>query len=135
DCIVVPSGARVFAGMQPLLAKVGERVRVRIVNLRTMSRPSIHLHGHHVKVVETDGGEIPEAGQWPETTVIVPTGSTRTIEFTAIEGDWVMHCHMLHHVMNQMGHTFGNVIGINTEGLSQKIRKLVPGYRTMGQDG
>ena len=46
-----------------------------------------------------------------------------------------MHCHMLHHVMNQMGHTFGNVIGINTEGLSQKIRKLVPGYMTMGQDG
>ena len=135
DFNIFTMNARAFPGMQPLLAKVGERVRVRIGNLSTMSHHSIHLHGHHFKVVETDGGEIPEAGQWPETTVIVPTGSTRTIEFTAIEGDWVMHCHMLHHVMNQMGHTFGNVIGINTEGLTQKIRKLVPGYMAMGQDG
>ena len=46
-----------------------------------------------------------------------------------------MHCHMLHHVMTQMGHQFGNMIGIKTDGLSEKIRKLVPGYMAMGQDG
>lgn len=46
-----------------------------------------------------------------------------------------MHCHMLHHVMTQMGHTFGNVIGLNTEGLNKKIRKLIPGYMVMGQQG
>jgi hypothetical protein len=135
DFNVFTMNGRSFPGTAPLLAKVGERVRLRIGNLSTMSHHSIHLHGHHFKVVETDGGEIPEAGQWPETTVIVPTGSTRTIEFTAVEGDWVMHCHMLHHVMTQMGHKFGNVIGINTEGLNQKIRKLIPGYMVMGADG
>ena len=81
-------------------------------------------------------GEIPEAGQWPETTVHMPTGSTRTVEFVANEpGDWVMHCHMLHHVMTQMGHDFGNLIGIDTTGLNQKIRKLVPGYMVMGKTG
>ena len=32
---------------------------------------------------ETDGGDIPKSAQWPETTVLVPTGSTRTIEFVA----------------------------------------------------
>lgn len=32
-------------------------------------------------------------------------------------------------------HTFGNLIGIDTAGLNQKIRKLVPGYMVMGQDG
>jgi hypothetical protein len=58
------------------------------------------------------------------------------VEFVAnAPGDWVIHCHMLHHVMTQMGHEFGNVIGINTEGLNQKIRKLIPGYMVMGQDG
>ncbi len=46
-----------------------------------------------------------------------------------------MHCHMLHHVMTQMGHTFGNVIGMNTDGLNKKMRSLVPGYMMMGLDG
>jgi FtsP/CotA-like multicopper oxidase with cupredoxin domain len=136
DFNVFTMNGRSFPGTQPLLAKVGDRVRIRIGNLSTMSHHSIHLHGYYLKVVATDGGEIPEAGQWPETTVHMPTGSTRTIEFVAnAPGDWVMHCHMLHHVMTQMGHQFGNVIGISTEGLNQKIRKLVPGYMTMGQDG
>jgi len=135
DFNVFTMNGRAFPGTQSLLAKVGERVRIRIGNLSTMSHHSIHLHGHNFKAVETDGGEIPETGQWPETTVIVPTGSTRTVEFTANPGDWVLHCHMLHHAMNQMGHTFGNLIGINTGDLSKKIRKLIPGYMVVGQDG
>ena len=48
-----------------------------------MSHHSIHLHGYTFKVVATDGGDIPAAAQWPEVTVHVPTGSTRTIEFIA----------------------------------------------------
>jgi FtsP/CotA-like multicopper oxidase with cupredoxin domain len=136
DFNVFTMNGRSFPGTQALLAKKGERVRIRIGNLSTMSHHSIHLHGYYFKVVATDGGEIPEAGQWPETTVHMPTGSTRTVEFVANEpGDWVMHCHMLHHVMTQMGHTFGNLIGINTEGLNKKIKKQVPGYMVMGQDG
>lgn len=42
---------------------------------------------------------------------------------------------MTHHTMNQMGDEFPNLIGIRTEGLDQKIRKLVPGYMTMGNEG
>ena len=136
DFNVFTMNGRSFPGTAPLLAKVGERVRVRIGNLSTMSHHAIHLHGYNFKVVATDGGEIPEAGQWPETTVHMPTGSTRTIEWVADQpGDWVMHCHMLHHVMTQMGHKFGNVIGVNTDGLTRKIKKLVPGYMAMGADG
>ncbi len=135
DFNIFTMNARAFPGTAPLLAKEGERVRIRLGNLSTMSHHAIHIHGHHFKVVETDGGEVPETAQWPETTVIVPTGSTRTIEFTATQGDWVFHCHMLHHVMNQMGHRFGNVIGVDTTGLNQKIKKLIPGYMAMGTDG
>jgi FtsP/CotA-like multicopper oxidase with cupredoxin domain len=136
DFNVFTMNGRSFPGTQPLLAKTGERVRIRFGNLSSMSHHPIHLHGYNFKVVATDGGEIPAAGQWPETTVLVPTGSTRTIEFTAhTPGDWVLHCHMLHHVMTQMGHQFGNVIGMNKDGLNEQVRKLVPGYMTMGQDG
>lgn len=136
DFNVFTINGRSFPGTAPLLAQQGERVRIRIGNLSTMSHHAIHLHGFQFKVTATDGGEIPPAGQWPETTVHVPTGSTRTIEFVADEpGDWVMHCHMLHHVMTQMGHKAGNFIGIDTSGLNQKIRPLVPGYMAMGEAG
>ncbi len=136
DFNVFTMNARSFPGTQTLVAKKGERVRLRLGNLSAMSHHSIHLHGAIMKVVATDGGEIPEAHQWPEVTVHVPTGSTRTVEFIASEpGDWVLHCHMLHHAMTQMGHKFGNFIGIDKRGLDEKISGLVPGYMTMGDTG
>jgi len=136
DMNVFTFNGRCFPGTEAMLAKKGDKVRIRIGNLSTMSHHAIHLHGSIFTVTATDGGQIPEAGQWPEITVHVPTGSSRTVEFIANEpGDWVMHCHMLHHVMTQMGHRFGNIIGINTGGLNKKISKLVPGYMTMGEAG
>jgi Multicopper oxidase len=67
----------------------GTKRRIRLGNLSAMA----------------DGGSISEAAQWPETTVLVPVGSIRTVEFIANNpADWAIHCHMTHHVMNQMGH-------------------------------
>ncbi|HWB98738.1 MAG TPA: copper oxidase [Bryobacteraceae bacterium] len=136
DFNVFSFNGRSFPGTEAMVAQVGERVRVRIGNLSTMSHHSIHLHGYHFKIVATDGGDIAPSAQWPETTAFIPTGSTRTFELVADEpGDWVMHCHMLHHVMTQMGHTFGNFIGVDTTGLNKKVRPLVPGYMAMGDTG
>jgi hypothetical protein len=128
--------ARAFPGTAPLVVKTGQRVRIRFGNLSAMEHHPIHLHGYRFKVTDTDGGPIPTAGQWPETTVLVPTGSTRTIEFVADEpGDWAMHCHMTHHVMNQMGHGLPNLIGVDPGNLDEKVERLLPGYMTMGQTG
>ena len=105
---------RAYPGTAPLLAKLGDRVRIRFGNLSAMDHHPIHIHGHAWKVVEADGGSISEAAQWPGTTVLVPVGSTRTVEFIANNpGDWAMHCHMTHHVMNQMGHGLPNIVGID----------------------
>ncbi|HEY8902119.1 MAG TPA: copper oxidase, partial [Chthoniobacterales bacterium] len=136
DFNLLTINGRVFPGTDPLVAKLGERVRIRIGNLSAMDHHPIHLHGYQFRITGTDGGEIPESAQWPETTVLVPTGSTRTIEFVADEpGDWAMHCHMTHHVMNQMGHGFPNMIGVNPGKLDSKVQRLLPGYMTMGQSG
>lgn len=136
DFNVLTFNAKAFPGTAPLICKTGERVRIRLGNLSMMSHHAIHLHGYYFRVTETDGGVISPAGQWPETTVLVPTGSTRTVQFTADNpGDWALHCHMLHHVMNQMGHGIPNMIGVNAKGFDTKVRKLVPGYMTMGQHG
>lgn len=136
DFNVLTMNARVFPGTAPLVVKKNSRVRIRIGNLGAMDHHPIHLHGHRFFVTATDGGEVPESARWPETTVLTAVGQTRTIEFVADAlGDWPLHCHMSHHVMTQMGHQFGNVTGINTDGLNEKMRKLVPGYMTMGADG
>jgi len=37
--------------------------------------------------------------------------------------------------MNQMGHEFPNMVGMNPEGLEKTIRPLLPAYMTMGQTG
>ena len=72
----------------------------------------------------------------PETTVLVPVGTVRVIEFVAdAPGDWPMHCHMTHHVMNQMGHFAPKLIGVDTDGVDARIGRVVPGYMTMGQTG
>jgi hypothetical protein len=114
DFNVLTFNAKVFPATTPLVAKVGDRVRIRIGNLSATDHHPIHLHGGTFRVVETDGGAIPEAGQWPETTVLVPVGSTRTIEFVASNpGDWALHCHMTHHTMNQMGHGLPNLVGLD----------------------
>jgi hypothetical protein len=46
-----------------------------------------------------------------------------------------MHCHMTHHVMNQMGHGFPNMVGVNPGPLDTRVRAVLPGYMTMGQTG
>jgi FtsP/CotA-like multicopper oxidase with cupredoxin domain len=126
-----------FPNTYPLVAGLGERVKIRIGNLSPMDHHPIHLHGYKFWVTETDAGPIPESARWPEVTVLVPVGSMRAIEFyTDNPGDWLMHCHMTHHTMNQMGHDIPNMVGVEVpRDLEETLKKIVPGYMTMGQKG
>ncbi len=86
----------------PLVVKHGERVRIRLVNLGMDHHP-IHLHGHQFVVTGTEGGRIPESARYAENTVLVGVAQARTIEFVADNpGDWMLHCHLPHHMMNAM---------------------------------
>jgi FtsP/CotA-like multicopper oxidase with cupredoxin domain len=126
DFNVLTFNGKVFPATAPLVVKKGERVRIRIGNLSATDHHPIHLHGNSFRVVETDGGPIPEAGQWPETTVLVPVGSTRTIEFVASHpGDWALHCHMTHHTMNQMGHEIPNLVGVDQTAFDEAVMRVI----------
>ena len=126
---------KVFPAIEPMVAKTGDRVRIRMGNL-SMDQHPMHIHGFAFKVTATDGGQIPAAGQWPQTTVPVPVGSTRDVEFIADEpGDWVFHCHKSHHTMNAMGHDVPNTLGVDQSEVGERIRSLLPGYMAMGEDG
>jgi hypothetical protein len=136
DFNILTMNSRVFPGTEPLMVERGERVRIRFGNLGAMDHHPIHLHGYRFHTTATDGGTIPESARWPETTVLVPVGSTRDIEFVAdVSGDWALHCHMTHHVMNQMGHGLPNAMGTKTDDLDDRVRTLLPGYMSMGQNG
>ncbi|HEY0792990.1 MAG TPA: copper oxidase [Chthoniobacterales bacterium] len=136
DFNVFTINGKTYPGTEALVARLGDRVRIRIGNLSAMDHHPIHVHGFAWKIVETDGGPIAEAGQWPETSVLVPVGTTRTMEFTADNpGDWAMHCHMSHHTMTQMGHNSPNLIGVEKGNLDKRVRKFLSGYMTMGETG
>ena len=133
---ILTMNSKVYPATRPLVATLGERVRIRFGNLGAMDHHPIHLHGFQATLTETDGGLLPESARYPANTVLVPVGSTRAIEFIADNpGDWAMHCHMTHHVMNQMGHNVPSMVGVKAGDLDQRVRKLLPAYMTMGQHG
>jgi manganese oxidase len=127
--------SRVFPGIDPLVVRQGDRVRVRIGNL-TMTNHPIHKHGEPFHVTCTDGGWVPQSAQLPETTTDVPVGAMRAFEYVANDlGDWAIHCHKSHHTMNAMGHEVKTFIGVNKRDLARNIRKMAPDYMPMGSAG
>jgi manganese oxidase len=136
DFNILTFNGRAFPGTAPLVAKQGDRVRIRFGNLSPMEHHPIHLHGNTWKIIEMDGSQLPESAQQPGNTVLVAVGQTRAVEFIANNpGDWAMHCHMTHHTMNQMGHNAPNLIGVRPSKLDKKVTKLLPGYMQMGESG
>jgi hypothetical protein len=77
------------------------------VNLGMQHHP-MHIHGHTFYVTGTEGGRIAESAWWPGNTVLVGVAQARNVEFVANNpGDWMLHCHLPHHMMNQMASQAG----------------------------
>jgi manganese oxidase len=93
----------------PLIVRQGDRVRIRFVNLGMDHHP-MHLHGYTFQVTGTEGGRIPETAWWPGNTVLVGVAQARDVEIVANRpGDWMLHCHLPHHMMNQMSSNVGTM--------------------------
>jgi FtsP/CotA-like multicopper oxidase with cupredoxin domain len=91
----------------PLIVRLGDRVRLRLINLGMDHHP-VHLHGHQFVITGTEGGRQPKTTWGPNNTVLVGVAQSRTIEFDANNpGDWMIHCHLPHHMMNQMSSMVG----------------------------
>jgi FtsP/CotA-like multicopper oxidase with cupredoxin domain len=127
--------SRAWPGTAPLIVKKGDRVRLRFANLSMDSHP-MHIHGHRFQVTGTDAGSIPPSARFHESTVNVPVGTTRDLEFIADNpGDWPLHCHKSHHTMNAMSHDVPNMIGVRPGAGDTKIQDVLPGYMAMGSAG
>lgn len=94
-------GVKMSDTMDPFPFRLGERVRVRLINDTMMAHP-VHLHGHFFELVTGHGDHGPR-----KHTVIVQPGGTATWDFTADNpGDWAFHCHLLYHMHAGMMRTF-----------------------------
>ena len=111
----------------PLVVRLGSRVRIRFVNLGMDHHP-MHLHGHTFYVTGTEGGRIPETAWWPGNTVLVGVAQAREVEFLANNpGDWMLHCHLPHHMMNQMNSNSSRTFSGDTLTSNGMLSTAAPG--------
>lgn len=83
-----------------ITVKRGDRVRIRLAAIGQFTHP-MHLHGMNFKVVALDGVSLPPEQQLVRNTIPVNPGELVDIEFVADNpGEWMFHCHVLHHVTN-----------------------------------
>lgn len=127
---------KVFPATESLVAKKGDRVRIRWGNLSMHNHP-LHLHGYEFTITRMGGKRLAMSAQWSAVTVDVPVGDTREIEFVANNlGDWALHCHKVHHLMNGMMHGLPNMMNVKlSKETIAKIRKHLPEFMPMGLAG
>ncbi|CAN5455011.1 hypothetical protein BH10ACI4_BH10ACI4_04390 [soil metagenome] len=93
----------------PLVVRQGDRVRIRMINLGMDHHP-IHLHGFTFWTTGNEGWRLPESQWMRRNTALVGVAQAQDIEFIAnTPGSWMLHCHLPHHMMNQMSSTVGKM--------------------------
>ncbi|MDA8335754.1 MAG: multicopper oxidase domain-containing protein, partial [Peptococcaceae bacterium] len=90
-------GEKCFPFLTPLKVRRGDRVRIRLATAIMEAHP-IHLHGHRFLVAAEDGNNLPRKQRRRLSTILVASGQTRDVEFTADNpGLWPFYCHIPHH--------------------------------------
>lgn len=104
-----------FPSTQTIHVKTGQRVRLRFIGIGQFIHP-MHLHGVPFTVVATDGHPVPELAQLTKDTISVAPGERYDVEFIASEpGQWMLHCHILHHTTNDNAEPGGLMLVVNVE--------------------
>ncbi len=97
---------RQFPYTQPIVAKLGQKIRVRYMNEGLMIHP-MHLHGIPQTVISKDGNNLP-VPYLVDTLNIAPGERYDTIIECDEPGVWAYHCHVLTHAESRHG-MFGMV--------------------------
>jgi FtsP/CotA-like multicopper oxidase with cupredoxin domain len=98
-----------FPATQPIVAKKGDRIRIRYMNEGLMIHP-MHLHGMYQQVIAKDGAKLP-APYLADTLNIAPGERYDVIVDCQEPGAWAFHCHILTHAESNHG-MFGMVTAL-----------------------
>jgi FtsP/CotA-like multicopper oxidase with cupredoxin domain len=90
-----------FPATEPLVAKKGEKLRIRFMNEGQMIHP-MHLHGMAFTVVEKDGFPLPQPFK-ADTLNVAPGERYDVIVDAENVGTWAFHCHILSHAEGEQG--------------------------------
>ncbi len=98
-----------FPATEPLVAKLGQKIRIRFMNEGMMIHP-MHLHGMHMTVIAKDGW--PLSNPWRCDTLNVAPGERWDVIVSCTNpGTWAFHCHILPHAESEHG-MFGMVTAL-----------------------
>ena len=98
-----------FPATEPLVAKLGQKLRLRFMNEGMMIHP-MHLHGMHMTVIAKDGWMQP--APWKCDTLNVAPGERWDVIVNCNNpGTWAFHCHILPHAESDHG-MFGMVTAL-----------------------
>ena len=101
----------------PMVVRQGDRVRIRMVNFSVIDHHPMHIHGTQFWVTGTEAGRLPVTAWTVRNTTLIGVAQAHDIEFVAGNpGDWVLHCHMFHHMMNFMSTMVGPMGGHTVRG-------------------
>jgi len=89
-----------FSDCEPLRLKLGERIRVVLVNDTMMEHP-IHLHGLWSELDNGHGDRNP----YKHTIIVKPAERLRYLVSADTPGEWAYHCHLLYHMQAGMFRT------------------------------
>lgn len=82
--------------MPPLIdVKRGQTVLLDINNDTAFPHP-MHLHGHHMKLLEIDGTAM-KSPHWVDSPLVLPRQNVKLAFVADNPGDWLFHCHALEH--------------------------------------
>lgn len=88
---------KTFPNTEPLKVKKGDTVKVRLVNNSKSNDHPMHLHGHFFQVLSKNGKPL-EGSPLIKDTLNLKPGEEYVVAFEADnEGNWMFHCHDLHH--------------------------------------
>lgn len=92
---------KIFSELPPLELKTGDLVEFTFDNKSTMDHP-MHLHGHFFQILSKNGKPVSGAPIMKDTLLVRP-GEKYEVAFKANNpGNWVQHCHELHHAAGGM---------------------------------
>jgi FtsP/CotA-like multicopper oxidase with cupredoxin domain len=98
-----------FPATEPIVAKLGQKLRIRFMNEGMMIHP-MHLHGMHMTIIDKDGWAQP--APWKcDTLNVAPGERWDAIVNCTQPGTWAFHCHILPHAESDHG-MFGMVTAL-----------------------
>lgn len=108
------------------MVKRGDRVRIREINISGTEFHTMHIHGHHFQLVAIDGQDVAPAQRQTMVTVTIGPGETRDIAFSANAqpGTWMVHCHVIDHMMNGGVGPGGLVTAVQYEGVPSRLTDM-----------